>query len=140
VAKRVLRDIPGHGVLSLETNSGHKPLPMNKDKKIMKNTLWMAVVTAGVLTVAASAQAGSPKAEAWAEAHQQAAGNTLDMLDRSVQPTSPKASQIAKAPQKASCCAGPTVDLVHGTRLSPKDPRFDEQLRQTSSIQVAPLK
>jgi hypothetical protein len=109
----------------------------------MKSTLFLAVAIAGALTVTVSAQAGSPKGNAWAEAHQKVAGTTPDMLDRSVKQGSPKASQWAEA-HKAVPSTGRDVDYANARRptLSPKDSRYDMVWHENAvqDVQIAPLK
>lgn len=56
-------------------------------------------------------------------------------------PSSPKAIAQAESLRKVPS-TGPRIDLMHGPRptLSPKDPRYDQELRRLLEIQVAPLK
>jgi hypothetical protein len=103
----------------------------------------MAALVAGTLTLTTSAQAGTPKADQWAENHRTVATATPtpDMLHRSVKQGSPKASQWAEAHQAAPSTGQiAAVDMVHGPRPFPKDPLYDQKMRGVHEIQVAPLK
>jgi hypothetical protein len=113
----------------------------------MKTTLLLAAATVAVLTAfnASSAEEPllSPKAKALADSLRTVPGSTMDMIDRSVLPGSPKGRELAYSLRKVPR-TGPSVDLAHGPRplLSPKDPRYDTTLRElrASEFQVAPLK
>jgi len=111
----------------------------------MKRSLLFAVAVTGFLTSAGNTFAGdallSPKAKALADSLRKVPGTTTDMLDRAVKPGSPKA--IAQAHSLRTVPrTGPSIDLAHGLRptLSPKDPRYDQELRRLQEVQVAPLK
>ena len=107
----------------------------------MKRSLLFAVAVAGVLTLAGNTFAGdavlSPKAKELADSLRKIPGTTTDMADRSIKLGSPKAQESRKV-----ASTGPSIDLAHGPRptLSPKDPRYDQELRRLREIQVAPLK
>ena len=111
----------------------------------MKRTLLLAVAAAGFFTLATSANAAdavmSPKAKALADSLRKVPGTTIDMVDRSVKLGSPKAIALAESLRKVPS-TGSSIDLAHGPRptLSPKDPRYDQELRRLQEVQVAPLK
>src|SRR6266545_4017514 len=108
----------------------------------MKKTLLFAVAVAGVLSFAASANAGepllSPRAKAQADSLRKVPGTTTDMVDRSVKPGSPKGIAMAQESRRVPSTS-PSIDLAHGPRptLSPKDPRYDQELRRLQEVQVA---
>ena len=111
----------------------------------MKRSLLFAVAVAGVLTFAGNTFAGdavlSPKAKELADSLRKVPGTTTDMADRSIKPGSPKGIAMAQESRKVAS-TGPSIDLAHGPRptLSPKDPRYDQELRRLREVQVAPLK
>jgi hypothetical protein len=113
----------------------------------MKKTLLLAVAAAGILTLAASTNAGepfmSPKAKAAADSLRRVPGTTPDLIDRSVKAGSPKGLAFAESRRRVPNI-GPTVDWVHAPRpmRSPKDPRFQTAWRSNAvkEFQVAPLK
>jgi hypothetical protein len=110
---------------------------------IMKRTLLIAAAVTGAFALTASTQAGTPKADQWAENHRTVAATTPtpDMLDRSVKQGSPKASQWAEAHQAAPSTGQiAAIDVAHGPRPFPKDPLYDQKMRGVQEIQVAPLK
>lgn len=110
----------------------------------MKKTLF-AVAVAGVFALTASTYAGhavlSPKAKSQADSLRKVPGTTPEMIDRSVKVSSPKGIALAESLRKVPS-TGPSIDLAHGPRptLSPKDPRYDQELRRLREVQVAPLK
>ena len=112
----------------------------------MKTTLLLAA-TVAVITAANAAFAAepllSPKAKALAASLLPPPGPTADMIDRSLQPGSPKGRELAYSLRKVPS-TGPRVNLVSGPRplLSPKDPRYETALREqrATEFQVAPLK
>jgi hypothetical protein len=115
----------------------------------MKKTLLIAIAVAGVFTLAASAQAGdavmSPRAKQMADSLKTVPGTTSDMIDRSIQPGTPKSRELAYSLRKVPS-TGPSIDLAHAPRptMSPKDQRYEVALRENAAkqleIQVAPLK
>jgi len=66
-----------HGVLRREQTAAQRRNKRRKTKT-MKKTLILQVAVAGVLALAVSAQAGSPKADQWAENHQTVVRTTPD--------------------------------------------------------------
>lgn len=115
----------------------------------MKRWNYLLVAAAAVVTlnVAFSAQAGepllSPRAKEQADSLRKVPGATTEMLDRSVQPGTPKGRELAFSLRKVPS-TGPSIDLAHAPRptLSPKDSRYDSALRENAAkqFQVAPLK
>lgn len=111
----------------------------------MKRTLLVAVAVYGVLGYAGSTRAAdvamSPKGQAFAESLRTVPGASTDMIDRSVKSSSPKGIAQAES-QRSVSSVGRNIDLAHGARpsLSPKDPRYDQELRRLQESQVAPLK
>jgi hypothetical protein len=109
----------------------------------MRESIMLGVVIAGAFALAVSAPAGTPKGNQLAENHQQVAGTTSDVLNRSVKTGSPKASQWVEAHQTA-VGTRLDVDFVHATRptLSPKDSRFETAWRENAvrEFQIARLK
>ena len=111
----------------------------------MKNIVLVVVAAAGVLMFAAIAHAGyalmSPKAKASEDSLKKVPGTTPDMIDRSIKPASPKVIALRESLRKAPS-TGPTIDLAHGPRptLSPKDPRYEREVRRLGDVQAAPLK
>jgi hypothetical protein len=111
----------------------------------MKTTSLLAIVAAVGLTFAGRAQAGepalSPKAAQLRYDFRTVPGTTSDMIDRSVKAGAPKALALAHELRKVPS-TGPSIDLAHGPRplLSPKDPRYDQELRRLQEVQIAPLK
>ena len=111
----------------------------------MKRSLLFAVAVAGVLTFAGNTFAGdavlSPKAKELADSLRKVPGTATDMADRSLKSGSPKGIAMAQESRKVAS-TGPSIDLAHGPRptLSPKDPRYDQELRRLREVQVAPLK
>ena len=112
----------------------------------MKTTLLLAA-TVAVITAANAASAAepllSPKAKALAASLLPPPGPTADMIDRTLQPGSPKGRDLAYSLRTVPG-TGPRVNLAHGPRplLSPKDPRYETALRELHGreFQVAPLK
>lgn len=112
----------------------------------MKTTLLLAA-TVAVITAANAASPAeplrSPKAKALAASLLPPPGPTADMIDRSLQPGSPKGRELAYSLRKVPS-TGPRVNLAHGPRptLSPKDPRYEQVARESreTQFQVAPLK
>ena len=110
------------------------------------NLLLLAAVTA-IATFAGVAKADdaylSPKARQLKEDFRKVPGTTTDKLDRSVKSGSPKGIEFS-ASLRTVPSTGPSIDLAHGPRplLSPKDPRYDQALRELrqTQFQVAPLK
>lgn len=109
----------------------------------MKKTLILAVAVAGVFTLSANAADAvmSPRAKAQADSLKKVPGTTTDMVDRSVKPGSPRGIEMAQSLRRVPS-TGPSIDLAHGPRptLSPKDPRYDQELRRLREVQIAPLK
>jgi hypothetical protein len=129
---------------------------IKKGIKIMKRTLLIAAAVAGAFTIAASAQAGSPKGDEQAAAHKTVV--TTMTTDQTVKPVgyqavgddgiaaSPKFRQMLdeRKAREMAMSAGPEVDYANAPRptLAPKDARFDAawHANATPEIQVAPLK
>jgi len=111
----------------------------------MKRSLLFAVAVAGVLVFTGNIFAGdavmSPRAKEQADSLRKVPGTTTDMVDRSVKPGSPRAIAQAESLRKVPS-TGPSIDLAHGPRptLSPKDPRYDREVRRLQEVQIAPLK
>lgn len=111
----------------------------------MKRTLLIALAVAGVLTYVETTRADdavmSPKAKALADSLKKVPGTTPDLIDRSVKAGSPRAIAQAESLRRVPSTS-PTIDLAHGPRpmLSPKDPRYAQELRRLQESQVAPLK
>lgn len=112
----------------------------------MKTTLLLAATVAVITAVNAASAAEpllSPKAKALADSLLPPPGPTTDMIDRSLQPGSPKGRELAYSLRKVPS-TGPRVNLAHGpgSTLSPKDPRYEQVARELRAPQfrVAPLK
>jgi hypothetical protein len=123
----------------------------------MKRTLLIAAAVLGTLTLTASAQAGSPKGNAWAEAHKKVATTTA--TDQTAKPisvgyravgddgiaASPKFRQMLddRKAREMAVRTGPEIDYANAPRpaLSPHDSRFEAAWRANAvqEIQVAPL-
>ena len=111
----------------------------------MKTKLLLAATVAVITAVNAASAAEplrSPKAKALADSLPPP-GPTADMIDRSLQPGSPKGRELAYSLRTVPS-TGLRVNLVSGPRplLSPKDPRYETALREqrATEFQVAPLK
>ena len=112
----------------------------------MKRSLLLAVAVAGVLTFVGNTFAGdplhSPKAKALADSLRKvpavASGVNL-ATDRPI--GNARAWELANSLRTVPS-TGRSIDLAHGPRptLSPKDPRYDQELRRLQEVQVAPLK
>ena len=110
----------------------------------MKTHLLLLAAVATFASVANADNAYlSPKARQLARDSRKVSGTTMDVLDRSIKSGSPKGIAMAESLRTVSS-AGPSIDLAHGPRptLSPKDPRYDQALRELrqAQFQVAPLK
>jgi len=113
----------------------------------MKAMKHLLVAAAAAVTLTITAQAGepllSPKAKALADSLRKVPGTTTDMVDRSIQPGTPRGREFAHSLRKVPS-TGPSIDLAHGPRptLSPKDPRYETALRELRQQQfpIAPLK
>ncbi len=113
----------------------------------MKKNLLFAVAAAAIFTLTASANAGeallSPRAKEQADSLKKVPGMTTDMVDRSIQPGTPRSRELAYSLRTVPS-TGPSIDLAHAQRptLSPRDPRFETALRANAEreFQVAPLK
>ncbi len=113
----------------------------------MKKTLLLAVAAVGVLSFAATANAGeslmSPRAKELAYSLRKVPGTTPDKIDRSVKLGSPKALELAHSLRKVPS-PGPSIDLAHAPRptMSAKDPRFEAAWRANAvkEFQIAPVK
>ncbi len=121
----------------------------------MKRTLLIAAAVLGTLTLTASAQAGSPKGNAWAEAHK----TVVTTTDQTAKPisvgyravgddgiaASPKFRQMLdeRKAREMAVSTGPDIDYANAPRpaLSPHDSRFEAAWRGNAvqEIQVAPL-
>jgi hypothetical protein len=138
----------------MSENSGSEP---HKERyKIMKRILLIVATVAGAFTIAASAQAGSPKGDEQAAAHKTVVMTTT--TDQTAKPVgyqavgddgiaaSPKFRQMLdeRKAREMAVNAGQDVDYVHAPRptLAPKDARFDAAWHANAipEIQVAPLK
>jgi hypothetical protein len=124
----------------------------------MKRILLIAAAVVGTLSVTASAQAGSPKGDQWAENHRTVAATTPP--DQAVKPTSvgyqavgddgiaasPKFRQMLdeRKAREMAVGTGRDVDYAHARRpaLSPKDSRYDMVWHENAvqDVQIAPLK
>ena len=115
--------------------------------KYMTQSLLFAVAVAGALTFAGSAFAGdaelSPRAKAQADSLRKASGTTTTEVNLATnRPTgNAKAWNLAQSFRKVRS-TGPSIDLAHGPRptFSPKDPRYEYELRRLQEVQIAPLK
>jgi len=113
----------------------------------MKTTPFLAATTVALLAAFGTASAAeplrSPKGKAFADSLRTVPGSTVDRIDRSVLPGTPKSRELAYSLRKVPG-TGPSVDLAHGPRplVTPKDPRYDTALRELRArqFQVAPLK
>jgi hypothetical protein len=115
----------------------------------MKNSLFLAVLVAGISTFSANTYASevtmSPKAKEFADATKSVPGTTRDQFDRSIKIGSPKALEFAASLRKTPS-TGSSLDLANAPRpnLAPKDPRYETVLRQNAAhknaVEIAPLK
>jgi hypothetical protein len=127
----------------------HHAAAQRKKIILMKNTLFLAVLLAGISTLTANTYANevimSPKAKEMADATKTVPGTTRDQLDRSIKAGSPKALEFAASIRKTPSTST-SPDLAHAPRpnLSPKDPRYEIVLRQNAArpngVEIAPLK
>ena len=108
------------------------------------NQLLVAAAAVVTLNMAFAARAGEPLLSPRAKANQirvvpgSSAG--VDTLkDRPI--GNAKAWELAQSLRKVPS-TGSSVDLAHARRptLSPRDPRYDQELRRLQEVQVAPLK
>lgn len=129
-------------------NNCEKPQHQKKGMNIMKKRLLLAVAAAGVLSFAASANAGeplmSPRARELAYSLRKVPStpNTVNLAtNRPV--GNAKAWELARSLRKVPS-AGPSIDLAHAPRptMSAKDPRFEAAWRANAvrEFQVAPVK
>jgi len=121
---------------------------MKKGKTTMKKTLLLAVAAAGVLSFAASANAGeplmSPRAKELAHSLRKVPSvpNSVNLAtNRPI--GNAKAWELAQSFRKVPS-TGPSIDLAHARRpsMSAKDPRFEAAWRANAvkEFQVAPVK
>ena len=114
----------------------------------MKKTLLLAVAVAGVLSLAASANASeplmSPRAKELAHSLRKvpSAPNSVNLATNRPAGNA-RAWELARSFRKVPS-TGPSIDLAHAPRptMSPKDPRFEAAWRANAVKQfhVAPVK
>ena len=114
----------------------------------MKKNLLFAVAVAGLVGFTASVQAGdatmSPRAKAQADSVRKVPGTTVDTIDRSIKPGSPK--EIAQAESLRRVFSTSEGMASVGYRATGDDgitasPKHRDQLKEHSShVMIAPLK
>jgi hypothetical protein len=118
-----------------------------KKIKPMKNlSKILAVAAASVaLTSAISAKADepalSPKAKEFRSYGAHGIGASSDTVDLTKNRPMGKA-WASTINLRATGRSTPTVDVAHAPRplMSPKDPRYDQEVRRLQEVQIAPLK
>jgi hypothetical protein len=142
----------------MSVNSPEGLRSTKKGMKIMKRTFLIAAAVAGAFTLAANAEAGSPKGDQWAENHQRvAAPMPTDQITKPVSvgyqavgddgiAASPKFRQMLdeRKAREVAVNSAQDVDYVNAKRpsFSPHDSRFEAAWRENAvpEVQVAPLK
>ena len=114
----------------------------------MKKNLLFAAAVAGLVGFTASVQANdvvmSPRAKAQADSVRKVPGTTVDTIDRSIKPGSPK--EIAQAESRRKVSSTSEGMAAVGYRATGDDgitasPKHRAQLNERSSqVMIAPLK
>jgi hypothetical protein len=142
-----LRDSFACGVFKDVSQQRQNAATTKKDK-VMKKTILLAVAVAGVLGLAASAQASdvfmSPRAQAQADSLKKVPAVASDIIERPAMSGTPKSIDLARS-SRGVVGTNNDVDLARAPRpnMSPRSPGYEAAWRANAfdqQIQVAPLK
>lgn len=113
----------------------------------MKRSLVFSVAVAGVLTLTGNTLGGdellSPRAKAHTDSLRKVPGTSpADVNLATNRPIGNAKDWEAAHSFRKLPSPGPSIDLAHGPlpTLSPKDPRYAQELRRLREVQIAPLK